>query len=56
MKSRMSGFSRGVLDGRTIPLGTWTAIYFPVSDLQLVLNPWRSVLAKFGSVLYVDHV
>ena len=39
-----------------ILLGTWIARYWPVSDLQLVLKPWPSILAEFGGVLYVDHV
>ena len=36
--------------------GTWIARYWHMSDLQLVLKPWPSVLAEFGAVLYVDHV
>ena len=55
MKSRMSGFSRGVLEARTKLLGIYMAGYWPVSDLRLVLKPWLSVLAEFGGVLYADH-
>ena len=32
------------------------ARYWPVSDLQLVVKPWASILAEFGGVLYADHV
>ena len=39
-----------------ILLGTWITRYWPVSDLQLVLKPWPSILAEFCSILYVDHV
>ena len=56
MKSRRSGFSRRVLEGDTILLGTWIARYWPVSDLQLDLKPWPSALAEFGGVLYADQV
>ena len=52
----MSGFSHRVVEALTILLGTWIARYWPVSDLQLVLKPWPSVLAEFGGVLYSDHV
>ena len=27
-----------------------------MSDLQLVLKPWQSILTEFGSVLYADHM
>ena len=56
VKSRMSRFSRGVLEASTMLLWIWIARYWPVSDLQLVLKPWASVLVKFGGVLYADHV
>ena len=39
-----------------ILLGTWVARYWPVSNLQLVLKPWPSILTKFGGILYMDHV
>ena len=52
----MSGFLRRVLEALTILSGTWIARYWPVSDLQLVLTPWPSILAEFGSILYTDHV
>ena len=55
-KSRTSVFSGRVLEARTILLGTWIARYWPVSDLQLVLKPWSSVVAEFGGVLNADHV
>ena len=29
--------------------------YWPMSDLQLVLKPWPSVLAEFGD-MYGDHM
>ena len=35
----LSGFSRRVLEERTILVGIWIAIYWPVSNLQLVLKP-----------------
>ena len=34
----------------------WIASYWPVSDLQLVLKLWLSVLTGFCGVLYADHV
>ena len=52
----MRGFSRRVLEGRTVLLGIWIARYWPVSDLELVLKPWPSLLAEFGGVLYADYV
>ena len=52
----MSEFSRRVLEALTILLGTWIARYWPVSDLQLVLKPWPSILAEFGGILYMDHI
>ena len=55
-KSRMSQFSRGVLEASTMLLGIWIARYWPVSDLQLILKPWPSILAEFGGVLYAEHV
>ena len=55
MKSRMSRFSRGVLEASTMLLGIWIARYWPVSDLQLVLKPWASILVEFDA-LYADHV
>ena len=30
--------------------------YWRMSDLQLVLKPWPSVLAEFGGSMYGDHV
>ena len=54
VKSRMSRFSRGVLEASTMLLGIWIARYW--SDLQLVLKPWASILAEFRGVLYADHV
>ena len=56
MKSRISRFSRGVLEASRMLLGIWIARYWPVSDLQLVLMPWESILAEFDGVLYADHV
>ena len=56
VKSRMSRFSRGLLEARTMLLGIWIARYWPVSDLRLVLKPWASILAEFGGGLYADHV
>ena len=51
VKSRMSRFSRRVLEASTMLLGMWIARYWPVSDLRLVLKPSASILAEFGSVL-----
>ena len=28
-------------------IGIWIAIFWPVSNLQLVLKPWQSVLVGF---------
>ena len=36
---------------RIILLGIWMARYWDVSDIQLVLKPWLSILAAFGDVL-----
>ena len=47
VKSRMSRFSRGVLEASTVLLGIWIARYFPVSDLRLVLKPSASILVRF---------
>ena len=47
VKLHRSGFSHWVLEGRMILLGPWIARYWPVSDLQLVLKPWPSILADF---------
>ena len=56
VKSRMSRFSLGVLEASTMLLGIWIARCWLVSDLQLVLKPWASILAEFRGVLYADHV
>ena len=56
VKSRMSRFSRGVLEASTMLLGIWIARCWLVSDLKLVLKPWASILAEFRGVLYADHV
>ena len=37
-------------------LGIWIALYWPVSDLRLILKAWASNFTKFSGVLYVDHV
>ena len=56
VKSRMSRFSRGVLEASTMLLGIWIARYWLVSDLRLGLKPWASILAEFSGILYADHV
>ena len=52
----MSGFLRRVLEVHGILLGIRIARYWPMSNLQLVLKPWPSILTVFGGVLYTDHV
>ena len=56
VKSRMSRFSRGVLEANTMLLGIWITRYWLVSDLRLGLKPWASILAEFSGILYADHV
>ena len=48
--------SRGVFEASTMLLGIWIALYWPVSDLRLILKAWASIFTKFSGVLYVDHV
>ena len=45
-----------VSEAHTTLLATWTARYWPLSDLLLVLKPLQSALAGVGVVLYADHV
>ena len=56
MKSRVSGFSCGVLKARTILLAIWIARYWPMKDFWLALKACLGIVSEFGGILYADHM